>query len=222
MFESFGSLLSSFAPPALAIVGLVVVVRLLMHPLSRAAVRAEKARAALAPDVRALQEKYGKDPVELQKKTMELYKENGTSLFAGCLPMLVQAPFFFFMYRLVTTPSPLLHDTLLGVPLDSHWLGTWAHTPVFLGLFALLTAVAFGTSRWQAAMAARSGGPRPPFAKVLRLLPFGTVVMAAFLPLAAGIYLLTTTTWTVTERAWLYRAIPTPPRAGAPARSGKR
>jgi YidC/Oxa1 family membrane protein insertase len=42
---------------------------------------------------------------------------------------------------------------------------------------------------------------------VLRLMPYGTVVMAALVPLAAGIYLLTTTTWTAAERALLRREV---------------
>ncbi|MEU5690361.1 membrane protein insertase YidC [Actinosynnema sp. NPDC020468] len=219
MFYELGSALSSFATPALAIVGLVVLVRLLMHPLARAAVRGEKARAALAPEIEKLKKRYGKDQKKLQEKTMELYKEKGTSLFAGCLPMLVQAPFFWLMYRLVTTPNPLLDDTLFGVPLGAHWFGSFTHTPVFLVLFAALALVAFGTYRWTSAQAAKSGAPQPPFARLLRLLPFGTVLMAGILPLAAGIYLVTTSTWTLSERALLYRAVPHPPRAGAPARS---
>ncbi|GAB2972876.1 YidC/Oxa1 family membrane protein insertase [Saccharothrix stipae] len=219
MFHALGSALAAFATPALAIVAFTVVVRLLMHPLSRAAVRGEKARAAVAPDLRKLTEKYGKDRVKLQEKTLELYRSNGTSMLAGCLPALVQVPFFMVMYRLVTTPNPLLDGTLLGVPMGAHWFGVWAHTPVFLGLFAVLTGVAFATSRRQAAVARRTGGPQPPFAALLRLLPFGTVLIAAVLPLAAGIYLVTTTTWTLLERAFLYRAVQLPPRAGTSART---
>lgn len=222
MFHALGSALAGFATPALAIVLFTAAVRLLVHPLTRAAVRGEKARAALAPELRKLQDKYGKDRQKLQEKTLELYRENGTSLFAGCLPALVQVPFFMVMYRLVTTPNPLLDGTLLGVPLGAHWFGVWAHTPLFAGLFALLTAIAFATSRWQASVAARSGAPQPPFAGLLRLLPFGTVPVAAVLPLAAGIYLVTTTTWTLLERALLYRAVQLPPRAGASARTRTR
>ncbi|MFD1149040.1 YidC/Oxa1 family membrane protein insertase [Saccharothrix hoggarensis] len=219
MFHALGSALAGFATPALAIVAFTVVVRLLMHPLSRAAVRGEKARAALAPELRQLTEKYGKDKVRLQEKTLELYRSNGTSVLAGCLPALVQAPFFMVVYRLVTTPNPLLDGTLLGVPLGAHWFGTWAHTPVFLALFAVLTGIAFATSRWQAAIARDNGGPQPPFARLLRLLPFGTVLVAAVLPLAAGVYLVTTTSWTLLERAFLYRAVQLPPRAGTSGRT---
>ncbi|MBW4720760.1 YidC/Oxa1 family membrane protein insertase [Saccharothrix obliqua] len=219
MFHALGAALAGVATPALAIVLFTVVVRLLMHPLSRAAVRGEKARAALAPQVRALQEKHGKDMRKLQEKTMELYRANGTSMLAGCLPALVQVPFFMVMYRLVTTPNPLLEGTLLGTPLGAHWFGAYDHNAVFLVLFAALAVVAFATARWQAARAAEAAGPQPPFAKLVRLLPFGTVLVAAVLPLAAGVYLLTTTTWTLCERAFLHHAVQLPPRAGTSART---
>ncbi|GGS46991.1 YidC/Oxa1 family membrane protein insertase [Actinokineospora fastidiosa] len=207
MFHDLGAALAGLATPVLAIVAFTALVRLLMHPLARAAVRGEKARAALAPQVGALKTRYGNDPRTLQRKTLELYRESGTSLFTGCLPALVQIPFFMVMYRLVTTDSPLLDGALFGAPLGTHWLGVFAFTPVFVGLFAALTAVAYATARWQAAQALRSGAPEPPMARWLRLLPFGTVPVAAVLPLAAGVYLLTTTTWTLVERALLYRLL---------------
>lgn len=219
MFHALGSALAGLVTPAAAIVLFTAFVRLLMHPLTRAAVRAEKAKTALAPRVRELQEKHGKDVVKLQEATMKLYRDSGTSLFAGFLPMFAQIPFFMVVYRLVTTPSPLLDSTLLGAPLATGWLGGFGHTPVFAGLFAALALVAFGTVRWSAALAERNGVPRTPLTRVLRYLPFGTVLVAAVLPLAAGIYLLTTTTWTLLERAWLHRAAARPPRAGAGARS---
>jgi YidC/Oxa1 family membrane protein insertase len=219
LIYSLGSALAAFVTPAAAIVLLTILVRLLMHPLTRSAVRAEKAKTALAPEVRELAKKHGKDVVKLQEATMKLYRDSGTSLFAGFLPMLVQVPFFMVVYRLVTTPNPLLDSTLLGAPLGTGWLATQQHTPVFLGLFAAIALVAYGTFRWQAAMAERNGVPQTPLTRVLRYLPFGTVLMAAVLPLAAGIYLLTTTGWTLCERAWLHRAAALPPRAGAGARS---
>ena len=219
MFYSLGSALAGFVTPVAAIVLFTVLVRLLMHPLTRSAVRAEKAKAALAPEVRKLQKKHGKDVVKLQEATMELYRDSGTSLFAGFLPMFAQVPFFMVMYRLVTTPNPLLDGAFFGAPLGTNWWATQQHAPVFLGLFAALALVAYGSTRWSAMMAERNEVPQTTLTRVLRYLPFGTVPMAAVLPLAAGIYLLTTTSGTLLERAWLHRGAALPPRAGVAART---
>ncbi|QFU93756.1 membrane protein insertase YidC [Amycolatopsis sp. YIM 10] len=196
---------------ALTIVLFTAAIRLLLLPFSRAAVRGEKARAKLMPELKKLQEKHKNDPEKLRAAAADLQRESGTSFFAGCLPSLAQIPFFMVMYRLFAfptvngQPNPLLDDTLFGTPLGAHF--TSAAGPVFFGLFALLAVVAWFSSRWQAKlMAANSDTGNPvPGGALLRLLPFGTLLVAAFVPLAAGLYLLTTTTWTLVERAVLRR-----------------
>ncbi|MET8849331.1 membrane protein insertase YidC [Amycolatopsis sp. NPDC004625] len=194
--------LSGPLPAALAIVVFTVSVRLLLHPLARSAARGERARAALLPELRALQEKHGRDRDRLAAEMTKLQQESGTSLFVGCLPMLLQLPFFTVMYRLFTTatisgePNSLLGATLLGTPLGAHGL---AGGPLVFVIAAGLAVVAWFTVRRQPAAGDVPGG------KLLRLLPFGTVLATLVVPQAAGIYLLTTTAWTAAERALLRR-----------------
>jgi YidC/Oxa1 family membrane protein insertase len=191
---------------ALAIVVFTAGIRLLLLPLSKAAVRGETARAALAPQMRLLRKRHSGDGPRLRQELTELQQETGTSMFVGCLPMLLQAPFFMIMYRLFSstsvggTPNSLLDGSLFGTPLGDHF-----HGPVFFGIAALLVVVAWFSSRWQAKASERSGGPDVPGGKLLRLMPYGTVFATVFVPLAASLYLLTTTTWSVVERAVLRR-----------------
>ncbi|AXB47005.1 YidC/Oxa1 family membrane protein insertase [Amycolatopsis albispora] len=193
---------------ALTIVLFTAAIRLALLPFSVAAVRGERARAKLLPELKKLQEKHRNNPEKLREAAADLQRESGTSFFAGCLPSLAQLPFFMVMYRLFAFPSvggqpnPLLDHTLFGTPLGAHF--TSAAGPVFLGLFALLAVVAWISSRRQSALLAESPTP-PPGGGLLKLLPFGTLLVAAFVPLAAGLYLLTTTTWTLVERALLRR-----------------
>ncbi len=205
--------LAQVVPTALAIVLFTVCVRLALHPLARAAARGEKARARLAPRIAELNRTHKGRPEKLRAALAELYREEQASPFAGCLPMLVQIPFFSVMYRLFTTPNDLLGHTLFGAPLGLHvgsvqGAGQWA---VFAVLYAGLVALAyvnFGRARRaqarQAEQAAQDAPPQPGLA-LLPYLSFGTVLFAALVPLAAGIYLVTTTAWSAAERAWLYR-----------------
>ncbi|MCC9741321.1 YidC/Oxa1 family membrane protein insertase [Streptomyces sp. MNU89] len=217
---------------AAAIVLFTLGVRLALHPLTRAAVRGEKARARLAPRVAELRRKHGRDPERLQRATADLYAREGTSPVAGCLPMLLQLPVFFVMYRLFSASeiggraNELLGDRLFAAPLGGHWADALrdggplgAQGIVYAGLFALIAAVATWTYLRArramaagvpgAAAAAESGIPAVPgmagMAKALPLLSFGTLITAAVVPLAAGLYLVTTTTWAAAERAWLLR-----------------
>lgn len=200
---------------ALAIVVFTAAVRLALHPLARRQAAADRARLALAPQVETLRRRYRNDPVRAHQEVTALYRAEGTSMFAGIGPALLQIPVFSVVYRLFLSPAIgghanlLLARSLFGVPLGERWLfaagaagPAGPHTLVFLGLFALLAAVAWWTSR--RVFAGRT--PPPGLAGLIpRLLPFGTVAVAAYVPLAAGLYLLTSTTWAAVERALLWR-----------------
>ncbi|MFJ8965271.1 YidC/Oxa1 family membrane protein insertase [Lentzea sp. NPDC102401] len=204
MFADLGAALASFGMPALAIVLFTIVVRLVLHPFYRAAVRGEKSKAKLAPEIQKLQKKYGKDLMKLSEESQKVYKKNGVSMFAGMLPMLATVPFFMVIYQVVTTPNPLLDGTLFGISLGSHFTTGFAW--VFFVLFGLLAVVAYLTVKWQQSRMTTT--PQPGFMTgLVKVLPFGTILVAAYLPLAAGLYLLTTTTWTIAERALLYRIL---------------
>ncbi|MEV4463077.1 membrane protein insertase YidC [Micromonospora echinofusca] len=218
--------LAGDAATAAAIVVLTVVVRLLISPLTLAQVRGERRRAALAPEVHALQRRYADDPARLQGELFALYRANGASPVSGCLPLLLQAPVLLVMYRLFTTAeggTGLLDERLVGVPLGHH-LGDGlggGTLPLFGALLAALLALAWWTSRRMRRAAAATGtvagtpteGPGAAvLGRLLPLLPYTTVLVALVLPLAAVIYLVTTTAWSAAEQAVLRRPRPEPAR----------
>ncbi len=199
---------------AVAIVLCTAVLRALLLPLAVAAVRGERRRAALTPQVTALRCRYAKQPEKLATELAALYREAGTSPFAGFLPLLLQVPFFLVTYRLFLSgtvaghTNALLHSHLLGVELSQRMLGAelftrlpGAETPlVFLPFLALLAVLAWVAVR----RTRRLAGPDAPRG-VLALLPFATLVTAVFVPLAGVLYLVTTTAWTAGENAVLRR-----------------
>jgi len=202
-----------------AIVVFTMAVRLLLMPLSLRALRGQAAQARLAPQLVALRQRYGKQPERLQREMAALYKREGSSMFAGFAPLLLQWPFLSVMYLLFRSPTvggtanTLLTHDLFGVPLGAHWLSgagpldlAGAQGVVFVGLFALLAGLCWLSARLGRLMTAQATGvsPAPGAAGrpglVVRALPYLTVVIAAFAPLAAGIYLLTTLAWSLAER----------------------
>jgi YidC/Oxa1 family membrane protein insertase len=203
-----------------AIVAFTMAVRLLLMPLSLRALRGQAAQARLAPQLVALRQRYGKQPERLQREMAALYKREGTSMFAGFAPLLLQWPFLSVMYLLFRSPTvggtanTLLTHDLFGVPLGAHWLsGTGplalasAQGVVFVGLFALLAGLCWLSARLGRLMAAQATGATAGSPGLLvRALPHVTVVIAAFAPLAAGIYLLTTLAWSLAERMLYSRA----------------
>jgi YidC/Oxa1 family membrane protein insertase len=201
--------LSGIVGPALAIVLFTVAVRLSLLPLSVRVARVQRIRLRLAPQVEKLRTRWKSDPRRLMTEVDALYAKEGISRFAGYLPAFAQSPFFMVTYRLFTSaviaghPNLLLAQGVLGVPLGEHFGAVLAGAGlfsapamVFLGLFALLTLVAW--------IAARRVEPGTPMRPLMKAMPFWTVLVAAFLPLAAGVYLLVSSAWTTAERAVLY------------------
>jgi len=227
---------------AAAIAGFTVAIRLLLLPLSYRAMRGTAAQARIAPLVQALRKKHAGQPDRLQRELAALYRSEGTSVFAGCLPALAQWPVLSVVYllfrspRIAGAPNTLLSHGLFGAPLGSHWLGGTgplsAQGAVFAGMFLLLAVIGWLSARLArrlgapveparggaAAPAARGGAAASLPAALARALPYFTVVVAAFVPLAAGVYLLTTTAWTLAERVLVQRALAA--RAGVDRRDG--
>lgn len=238
-------LLGGFAAAA-SVVIVTLVVRAALIPVGVALAKGEQTRARLAPKLQALQAKHRDDPERLQRELRELYAEEGTTPFAGCLPMLVQAPVVGVIYALFILPvvnghpNALLGETLFGVPLGSSLAGTIASggaTVAALAVFGALV-LAIAAVGWLTLRAARPGGPLavprparsaaasgpsartsssataapalPDLSKAMLPLHFMTAVIAVFVPLAAGLYLLTTVAWTLVQRLVLRRRYPIP------------
>lgn len=214
-------LLGGFGPAA-AVVVFTAAIRLGLYPLNRAQMRTQaasrKARAALAGELAKLNRKYKHDPQRLQRETLELYRANGVSLAPGMLHGLVQAPIFLVVYRMFESSSiaghanSLLGSRLFGVGLGSHLRDVLrspvaaGHIAVFAALLVLIAVIAAWSSVRLRRSAADDGeNQKPGSARVMALLPFGSLVTAAILPLATGLYLATTTLWTVVERRHLQR-----------------
>ena len=241
--------LTSLLTPVLgglaAVAGIIAVtaaIRFAVMPLSFRAMRGQAAQARLAPQVQALRKRHARDAERFQRELSALYRREGTSVFAGFAPLLLQWPVFSVLYLLFRSPvvagrqNRLLTRDLFGVPLGGHWLGGvgafGAHGAVFAGVLVVLAAicwlsvrVARGVSAATAATAASgasgavpaSGAAAAPAAAglglVSKVLPFVTVVIAAFAPLAAGVYLVTSAGWGVAER-WAFLRATLKDRAG--------
>jgi YidC/Oxa1 family membrane protein insertase len=211
---------------AIAIIVFTMAIRLLIAPLSFRALHGQAAQARLAPRLAALRQRYARQPERLRSEMTALYQREGTSMFAGILPILAQWPVLSVVYllfrspRVAGVPNQLLARTLGGVPLGSHWLSgagaLSAQDGIFLGMFAVLAALCWLSAR----LARRFAPPAPAPSGTVKafggVLPYITVVIAAFAPLAAGLYLVTTMAWSSAER-WIFlrRNTRSPGSAGA-------
>ncbi|MFI2104304.1 YidC/Oxa1 family membrane protein insertase [Isoptericola sp. NPDC019693] len=219
---------------AAAVVAVTLAVRAALIPVGVSQARAERTRVRLAPRLAELQRRHRKDPEALQRATMQLYADEGTTPLAGCLPMLLQAPVVGVIYavfvhaQIAGGANALLGHTLLGVPLGTSLVGALSAgvppvaTAAVLGALVLAVALVGELTRRAALPGGRLAVPSatagtpagaPGVQRALGALQFVTAVVACFVPLAAGLYLLVTVAWTLVQRILLRRCFPLDPAA---------
>ncbi|MEX8057391.1 YidC/Oxa1 family membrane protein insertase [Microbacterium sp. 16-032] len=206
---------------ALAVVVVTLAVRVLLIPVGVSQARAEQTRARLAPRLRALQERWRKNPERLQRETLQLYRDEGSSPFAGMLPVLAQAPVVGLLYAVFLHAqvgghaNTLLTHDVFGVPLGRSLIGaltTGTMDAATLAVFGTLVVVIAGVAELTRRLLRPAVGPSAPAwtTGMLGVLQFTTAVVALFVPLAAGLYLTITTAWTLGQRLLLRRRYPLP------------
>jgi YidC/Oxa1 family membrane protein insertase len=236
--------LSLVLPPAagitwaLAIVFLVILIRILLIPLFVRQVRSMRGMQLLQPKMKEIQTKFGHDRERMGQEMMKLYRETGTNPFASCLPILLQAPIFFALFRVlqagVAQKVPLGYfenhveallqanaATLFGVPLWGFFSGA-DETPnptatriLTMVLVVLMSITTFITQRQLIVKNTAADNPVVRQQKImLYLFPIMFAVGGVFFPLGVLIYWLTTNIWSMGQQFWIIRNNPSP---GTPA-----
>lgn len=102
----------------IAIIFLTLLVGLVLFPLTYKQTKSMKAMQDIQPEVKRLQKEFKGDREELNKHLMALYQERGVNPAAGCLPLLVQMPIWFALYRVLWQGSGVPEDSTLKTVLD--------------------------------------------------------------------------------------------------------
>lgn len=215
--------LTGAAAAAAAVVLVTLLVRSALIPVGVSQAKTEQSRARLAPRLRELQRRYKKNPERLQRETLELYRREGASPFAGLVPLLVQGAVVGLLYTLFLRPeiagheNALLSHDLFGAPLGASLVAAVnggidvSTAVVWATVLAVILAVAEVSRRVFRPVATEEGPLSSPAAmRVLNALHYLTAVFAVFVPLAAALYLTVTVSWTLIQRILLRRRYPLP------------
>lgn len=250
----FHDLLSLFMDPnsgwtwLLSIVGLTAVVRTLIIPLFVRQIRSSRAMQTVSPQLQAVQKKYkGKTDQESRQKmaeeTMAIYKEAGASPLSSCLPILLQMPIFFALFRVLFNQLPKAAETNTAFgPLTAE-LADSAHDAILIGtttishsflagdisakivagiIIALMSFVTFITQKeltMRNMPPAALEGPMASTQKMMMyMLPFIYVITGPGMPIGVLMYWFTTSVWTLVQQWIVIRATPTPGSAAETAR----
>ena len=110
----------------IAILGLTVMVKLALFPLNQRSGRSMRAMSKLKPQIDALKDKFPDDRQRQSEEMMKLYRDNNVSPASGCVPMLIQMPIWFALYRALWVSIDLYQEPFLWIPdltsRDPYWI----------------------------------------------------------------------------------------------------
>lgn len=203
----------------LAIIVMTVIIKLILLPLSKQSIKSQKSLQTLQPKIDELKKKYADNKEEQGRAMMQLYKQEKVNPFSSCLPLLIQLPFFWAVFRVFS-------DGLSGKSLDlvySFISRPEFINPVSLGLIDLskpnvVLAVLSGVAQfWQAKMMTtkrpevRGNGAKDEDMmaimnkQMLYFMPILTVVIGVTFPGGLALYWLVTTLLTALQQLYLFK-----------------
>jgi YidC/Oxa1 family membrane protein insertase len=215
-FKILHWLFGVFGNFGVAIIGLTLIVRAFMFPIAQKGFASMAQMRAIQPKLKSVQEKYKDDKPKLQQEMMKLYKEEKVNPMGGCLPLLLQIPVFFALYKLLMLTIEMRHQPFtlwlkdLSAPDPSAhivWdaLGTGITLPAFLAIGVL--PILLGVTMWL--MQKLNPQPTDDVQKtVLGIMPWFLMFIMA--PFAAGLqlYWVVSNVVSILQQKWLYSRHP--------------
>lgn len=224
---------------ALSIALLTIVIRAVLIPLFVYQIKSQRKMQLLQPDIQRLQAKYKgkKDQFSRQQMAEEqqaLFKKHGTNPFASCLPLLVQLPIFFSLFRVIRASETIARgdqapiggftkelamqadgSSIFGVPLSATFtspgLGVKLLTAI---LIVVMAATQFYTQRQMMTKNMSEAALNNPFMQqqkmLLYVMPVVFAIGGIYFPLGVLIYWLVTNTWTMVQQHIVIRNMPAP------------
>lgn len=229
----------------LSIIGLVLVIRAALIPVFVKQIKAQRGMQLLQPDLKKLQDKYKGKTDQLSRQAMAqeqmaMYKKHGTNPFSACLPMLIQMPFFFALFQVLSGITAAKNEgagigamsheqvvefdasSIFGAPLSAALLhggaGNVAVVVLSIVMILAMTASQFITQKQIMAKNMSEEAMASPFMRqqkmMLYILPIVFGVGGINFPIGVLIYWTTTNLWTMGQQFFVIRRMPTP---GSPA-----
>jgi YidC/Oxa1 family membrane protein insertase len=225
-----------------AIIGLTVLVRLVLFPMTAKQARSMQKMQQVQPEIKKLQAKYKDNRQQLNEEIMKFYKENKVNPMAGCLPLVFQMPVFFALFRVLRQPyAHLPRDSklynafcggadpkacaahpkglsFLGMNLSKSAAdvagGFTSALPYFL-LIALV--VVTGYLQFKQTQSRQTTQANPQAAMMGKIFPALFAFISYRLPSGVVLYFLVSNAWQIGQQALIFRTSPAPVVGGAAA-----
>ena len=235
IYNAMGAVLAFFysviASYGVAIALLTVAVRIFLIPLTTKQVKSQQAMQRIQPELKRLQAKYKNDRQKLNEEMMKFYKENKVNPLAGCLPILLQAPLFIVLYRLILDlshdggPKHVPEDSKLYTSLvesggamvswgfdlakSASSVSGFGNAFPYYVLVALTVATGYYQQRQMTARMPK-GSVNPQMQMITKIFPAMIGLISLSVPAGVVVYFIVSNIWQVGQQAVTFRAFPPP------------
>lgn len=178
----------------IAIILVTILIRLITFPLQYKSFKSMKKMQVIQPELAKIKEKYKSEPQKMQKETMELFKKAGANPLSGCLPLLLQMPFFFAIYKVLYSSVELVGAPFFG------WIHDLSLQDPFYILPLLMAAAMFAQQKLtpQTTM-------DPTQAKIMMFMPIIFAFIMKSLPAGLVLYIFVSTTVGIFQQMLVYK-----------------
>ena len=178
----------------LTIVIFTLLIKMVFWPITAKSFTSMAAMRKITPELNEIKQRYKNDNQKIQAETMKLFKEHGANPLGGCLPILIQMPFFIGFFFALREMVELRHSTF-GV-----WSDLSVPDPYFLFpvAFAVLMTV---TQR----LNPQPAGMDPTQAQVMKYMPVMFSLFFVVMPAALGLYMVVNTGVQLAQQAYMYK-----------------
>ena len=218
-----------------AIIGLTVLVRLLLFPLTAKQARSQLKMTQVAPEIKKIQAKYKDDRPKMNEEVMKYYKENKINPVAGCLPLVAQMPIFFALFAVLRKPfehvpeSSKLYDAFcaeaveagksctdktveglrfLGMDLSKAANASHGGFTDALPFFLLIGLVVLtGYLQFKQTQSRQGSQANPQMAMMGKIFPVMFAFISFGLPAGVVLYFLVSNAWQIGQQALIYGSL---------------
>ena len=204
----------------LAIIGLTIIVRLVLFPLTWKQFSSAQSMQMIQPQLKELQKKYKGDRGKLQQETMKLYQEHRVNPFASCLPLILQLPVFISLYAAIKGLGPLEGGLSTVVALNNAsflWIPHLGNPdPYYILLILYVVSQLVSTELMLATQTDKSQK------MIMRAMPIMFVFFLFRFPAGLFVYWVTTNLWTVGQQLLIRKVMKPRDLATMSAKPAKR
>lgn len=192
----------------LAIILLTLLVRFVVLPFNLMSVKSMRAMQKIQPAINQLRERHKEDPMTMNKEMMALMKENKANPLGGCLPMLIQIPIFFALYRVIGSSVELYQSPFVG------WINDLSAPDRFFVLPVLMGISMFAQQKMT------PSAMDPAQAKIMAFMPLIFSVFMLQLPSGLTLYMVVSALFGVTQQYFILKGAPAP--VSIPVETGRK